>query len=73
MAKDMCGKLKKSEYRQVLDELAPHKDKQLPNCPINLHGYISNNIDGIDYKAYEPKFCNHFDTYKPKASKIKAS
>lgn len=52
-AKDICGKLRKSKYRQVLSELAPLKDKQLLNCPVNLFGYITNNIDGIDYKTYE--------------------
>ena len=35
-------------------ELAPFKDKS-DGCPVNLHGYISNNIKNIDYVAYQKK------------------
>ena len=51
-AKDVCDKLKNSESRLVLRELAPYKDKKLKGCPIQLHGYISNNANHIDYAAY---------------------
>jgi len=54
-AKDICDKLKKSEYHQVLKELAPFKDKIPNNCPVNLFGYITNNIDNINYVEYEQK------------------
>ena len=53
-AKDICNKLRKSRFRQVLDELKAIGDVS-DNCPINLFGYISNNINNIDYAAYEQK------------------
>jgi hypothetical protein len=53
-AKDICESLKKSRYEQVLKELGKF-NKKLSNCPVNLHGYISNNIKNIDYAAYEQK------------------
>jgi hypothetical protein len=54
-AKEICKQLKKSEFRIVLKELEPIKDKKLPNCPLNLHTYISNNIHNIDYADYLSK------------------
>lgn len=54
-AKDICDALKKGRYQQVLKDLTPLKDKNLGNCPINLFGYISNNINNINYAEYEQK------------------
>jgi hypothetical protein len=38
-----------------LQELEPAKDKRPDDCPVNLYGYISNNIKNIDYAAYMKK------------------
>jgi hypothetical protein len=54
-AKDICDSLKKSQYEQVLKELGKSKYKIPDRCPVNLHGYISNNIKNIDYAEYEEK------------------
>lgn len=54
-AKNICTKLRASQYELVLQELEPLKDKKLPGCAVNLYGYISNNIRNIDYAAYEKK------------------
>jgi hypothetical protein len=54
-AKDICEKLRKSQYNFVLKELAPLKGDTPNNCPINLFGYITNNINNIDYMEYERK------------------
>jgi len=51
-ADDTCKALKKSQYKQVLKELSPYKDKKPGLCPVNLYGYIENNIDSIDYARY---------------------
>ena len=50
-----CAKLKDSKADEVLRELEPLKEKNLDNCPVNLYGYITNNIRNIDYVAYEKK------------------
>ena len=49
----MCQNLKKSKHKEVLDEL----ESLVVNgkCPINLHKYIVNNINNIDYAAYQEK------------------
>lgn len=54
-AKNICDRLKKSQYNSVLQDLKPFKDKVPKNSPVNLYGYISNNINNIDYAAYEKK------------------
>ena len=54
-AKDICKALKESNYQQVLDELKGYKDKSLGQGIVNLYGYISNNIQNIDYVTYEQK------------------
>ena len=52
-AKDICGKLKKGDFRHVLNEL---NAVPVPsNCPVNLFGYITNNINNINYAEYEKK------------------
>jgi len=53
-AKTICNKLKKGNFQQVLDELKT-VDYVPDNCPVNLHGYITNNINNIDYATYEKK------------------
>jgi hypothetical protein len=53
-AKKVCDKLKNSGFREVLSEL--EKIDRVPNnSPVNLFGYITNNINNIDYVAYEKK------------------
>jgi len=54
-AADVCTKLKASKSDLVLRELEQFKDKKPNGCPVNLYGYISNNIKNIDYVAYEEK------------------
>ena len=54
-ANDICKALKKSESSKVLKELLPYKDKKPGTCPVNLYGYIENNLDSIDYAAYRKK------------------
>jgi len=42
-------------YAKYLFKMDAAKDKKPNGCPINLHGYILNNINNIDYAAYEGK------------------
>jgi len=46
-ADNICNALKKSKANQALTELQSLKSKHLANCPVNLYGYIENNIDNI--------------------------
>ena len=54
-AKDICDCLKTGQIKKVLTEIEPFKDKKPENCPVNLYGYITNNIKNIDYLVYEQK------------------
>jgi hypothetical protein len=54
-ADDICKSLKKSQYQQVLRELLPYKNKKPGTCPVNIYGYIENNVDSIDYAKYIKK------------------
>jgi hypothetical protein len=54
-AKKICTLLRAGKYRFVLRELEPLKNKKPNGCNVNLYGYISNNINNIDYAAYERK------------------
>jgi hypothetical protein len=54
-AKSICSHMKSSQYNLVLRELEPLKDKKPSGCPVNLYGYITNNIKNIDYAAYQEK------------------
>jgi len=49
-ATSMCTLLKKSKWKDVLNDL--EKRKKPTNCTIDLYGYIQNNIPNIDYAAY---------------------
>jgi hypothetical protein len=53
-AKDVCDKLKKSGFRKVLSEFE-NIDRTPNDAPVNLFGYITNNINNIDYAAYVKK------------------
>jgi hypothetical protein len=53
-AKDVCSRLKKGDFRYVLNELEG-VERTPDNCPVNLYGYISNNIKNIDYATYKKK------------------
>jgi hypothetical protein len=46
----MCTLLKASKWNEVLFDLKQRE--QPPSCPVDLYGYISNNIDSIDYDRY---------------------
>ena len=54
-AKNICDSLRKSRYLDVLREIEVFKDKKPDGCPVNLYGYISNNIKNIDYSTYVEK------------------
>ncbi|KAF5032611.1 hypothetical protein DSECCO2_615470 [anaerobic digester metagenome] len=47
----MSALLKDGQYRRVIDEVAPYRGKTIPNV-VNLHTYLTNNIENIDYKRY---------------------
>jgi len=49
-AKEMCRLLKASKWQDVLNDLK--KRKKPPSCPVDLEGYISNNIHCIDYDRF---------------------
>ncbi len=53
-AKSICDQLKKSQFQSVLSELETQRNdgKVSADCPVNLFGYISNNIKNIDYVTY---------------------
>jgi len=54
-AEKACIALKKSQYASVLEELKSHSTGHMSKCPVNLHGYITNNVNNIDYATYEQK------------------
>ena len=54
-AENICDRLRKSQYRGVLSEIETHGKTNMDKCPVNLPGYISNNVKNIDYAAYEKK------------------
>lgn len=54
-AKDICDELKKGNSEKVLNELKQYSGKKNDGCPINLYGYITNNINNISYPEYEAK------------------
>jgi len=54
-AEKTCTALRKSRYTDVLQELKSHDTGHMDKCPVNLYGYITNNIKNIDYAAYEKK------------------
>ena len=54
-ASKICAELKKSQYANVLEELKSHNMRHMGKCQVDLHGYITNNINNIDYAAYEQK------------------
>lgn len=51
----ICRDLKKSRYKEVLKELESMDGRQIQKSPVNLHGYMSNNIHNIDYASYLEK------------------
>ena len=54
-AADVCGRLRKSGYKKVLRDLEQYSGKKLGSGTVDLYTYISNNINNIDYEAYERK------------------
>ncbi len=51
-AKRICDKLENGEWKEVLEELDP--EEKYINC-VNLHHYISENKDAINYPEYKAK------------------
>jgi hypothetical protein len=54
-ASDVCKALRKSRHADVLRDLKGFGTKGLDSCTVNLHTYISNNVNNIDYATYESK------------------
>ena len=50
-AQQMAALLKDGQYQKVIDEVSSYEGKTIPNV-VNLHTYLTNNIDNIDYKRY---------------------
>jgi hypothetical protein len=50
---DVCDSLIKSQYQQVLNELGEGNTVFVDGASFNLHGYITNNINNIDYQEYQ--------------------
>jgi hypothetical protein len=55
LAEDIIEKLKNGEKQKVLELLEPLKNRNLPKGAVNLHTYIENNWDRIDYDQYSDK------------------
>jgi len=47
---ETCALLKAGRYNEVLDDLKRRKKPSL--CPVDLYGYIQNNVKNIDYAHY---------------------
>ena len=54
-ADDIVSKLKNGEKHEVLRILSKLKNRKIPKNTVNLHTYVTNNFDRIDYKLYEEK------------------
>ena len=54
-ADDIIEKLKNGEKRDVVKILNGLKNRKIPKGTVNLHTYVMNNINKIDYKQYEEK------------------
>ena len=54
-ANDICDSLKKSQYQHVLDELGEGSNVIVDGLSFNLHGYITNNKNNIDYVEYQQR------------------
>ena len=54
-ADDIIKKLKNGEKHEVLQILTKLKNRKIPKNTVNLHTYVINNFDRIDYKLYTEK------------------
>jgi hypothetical protein len=54
-ADDIVSKLKNGEKHEVLRILSKLKNRKIPKNTVNLHTYVTNNFDRIDYKLYAEK------------------
>lgn len=52
-AEDIVTKLKSGKKAEVVNLLKKLKNRKIPKGTVNLHTYITNNLDRIDYKEYE--------------------
>ena len=48
--------LEQGEWKKVLKDLEPYKNKTMPKGIVNLYTYINNNCDIIDYPLYRQKY-----------------
>jgi len=53
--KDVCDSLKNSQYQHVLNELGENSAVSVDGALFNLYGYITNNINNIDYLEYQQR------------------
>jgi hypothetical protein len=54
-ADDIIEKLKNGEKENVVKTLNSLKNRKIPKSTVNLHTYVMNNINRIDYKQYKDK------------------
>jgi hypothetical protein len=54
-AGNVCALLRNGRYQEVLRDLETHSKVHMSKCPVNLPVYIANNIQNINYPAYEAK------------------
>jgi len=54
-AEDMIDKFKNSKIKEAIEILGRYKNRKLPKGVVNLHSYVTNNIEKIDYKHYKEK------------------
>jgi hypothetical protein len=54
-AEDMIDKFKNSKTKEAIELLGRYKNRKLPKGVVNLHSYVTNNIEKIDYKHYKEK------------------
>ena len=54
-ADSIIEKLKNGGRQEVLKILSKLKNRKIPKNTVNLHTYVSNNFDRIDYKVYAEK------------------
>lgn len=52
-AENICQKLENGEWKAVLKKLEKYKEIKLPAGIVNLHTYITNNKNNIDYPYYK--------------------
>ena len=54
-SENICQKLDDGKWEEIIDGLAPYKDKTYGSGVVNLYTYLNNNRENIDYPAYVKK------------------